>query len=222
VRRNWVWLLLLVVGVGFGLGSPVLSAARTAADYPIDEGVLAQTRAQLDQLPVEDLAPLDGYSRREFGTAWYDVDHNGCGTRDDILARDLDDLTIDDDGCRVLAGTLNDPYTGEVIDFVRGPHSDDVQIDHVVALANAWRTGAQDWDDETRRAFANDPANLLAVQGSANQQKGADDASEWLPRPGYRCVYVIAQVRVKAAYGLSVTAEEKDAMQWALDECRTS
>ncbi len=122
--------------------------------------------------------------------------------------------------CVVLSGTLDDPYTGLPITFVRGPDSTAVQIDHVVALSDAWQTGAQQWDPTRRLAFANDPANLLAVDGPANQEKGAGDAATWLPpNRGYRCVYALRQVRVKAAYGLWVTAAERDALERELGRC---
>lgn len=217
--RRWPWVVLVVcVAVGFGV--PRWAAVRTAAQYPVSAADLADGRAALATLDVAAAGPLEGYDRTQFGQAWADVDSNGCDTRNDVLARDLTDTTTDD-GCHVLSGTLDDPYTGQHVAFVRGPRSADVQVDHVVALADAWRKGADRWDPARRLAFANDPANLRAVSGKANQDKGASDAAAWLPQPGYRCVYVLLQVRVKAAYGLSVTPAEKAAMSRALDGCRT-
>ncbi|MCG2801256.1 MAG: HNH endonuclease family protein [Cellulomonas sp.] len=215
-------MLVVLVCAGLGLGAPQWAAARGAAQFPVQAADLAAGRQALTTLQVRDRDPLDGYSRDRFGTAWADVDRNGCDTRNDVLARDLTEVVVDDDGCRVLTGTLDDPYTGEQIDFVRGEHSADVQIDHVVALAEAWRTGAASWDAARRLALANDPANLLAVQGAANQAKGAGDASEWLPSSGYRCAYVLEQIRVKAAYSLWVTAQEQAAMGRVLSGCRTA
>jgi hypothetical protein len=183
---------------------------------------VADATAALGSLAVHPLASDAGYDRARFGTAWADVDRNGCDTRNDVLRRDLAELAVDPTthGCVVLRGTLDDPYTGRSIPFVRGPGSADVQIDHVVALDAAWRTGAQQWTATRRETFANDPANLLAVDGPANQDKGAADAAGWLPPdPGYRCVYAIRQVRVKAAYGLWVTPEERDALRRAVDGC---
>jgi hypothetical protein len=121
----------------------------------------------------------------------------------------------------VVSGTLQDPYSGRVVDFVRGPRtSADVQIDHVVALSDAWQKGAQAWDPVTRTAFANDPGNLLAVDGEVNQAKGPGDAATWLPphRP-YRCRYVMRQVEVKSTYRLWVTPAERTAMARELDRC---
>ncbi|MTD15390.1 DUF1524 domain-containing protein [Nakamurella sp. YIM 132087] len=181
----------------------------------------------LGALPVKGRAPSTGYERELFGDAWTDdveVDggHNGCDTRNDILRRDLDPMVLKPgtQGCVAASGTLADPYTGTVIDFVRGPDSAEVQIDHVVALADAWQKGAQQLDPARRIDFANDPLNLLAVQGAANQSKGAGDAATWLPaQRGFRCEYVARQIAVKGRYDLWVTAAERDAMATILGDC---
>lgn len=175
----------------------------------------------LEALEVKGRAPKTGYDREKFGAAWADVDGNGCDTRNDILYRDLSGSVISD-GCTVTSGTLDpDPYTDTVIDFVRGPAtSADVQIDHVVALSDAWQKGAQQLDPETRALFANDPLNLLAVDGPTNQAKGDKDAASWLPpNKGFRCEYVSIQIAVKAKYELWVTQAEKDAMKRVLGAC---
>ncbi|GMA23890.1 hypothetical protein GCM10025864_16490 [Luteimicrobium album] len=210
--------------VAAATGVPYVVAHARAARYPVAATELTRATRELADVPVRDRAPSDGYTREQFGRAWEDVDHNGCDTRDDILARDLTSVTYTSGSgdCTVASGVLHDPYTGRTIDFRRGPDSAAVQIDHVVALADAWQTGAQDWPAATRLAFANDPANLLAVDGPANQDKSADDASTWLPpNPGFRCVYVVRQLRVKAAYGLWVTRAEHDAMARTLRTCAT-
>lgn len=176
---------------------------------------------QLGTLAVKGRAPQTGYDRvGKFGEAWIDVDGNGCDTRNDILARDLED-TVVDERCRVLTGTVDDPYTNTVIEFVRGESTSSlVQIDHVVALSNAWQTGAQQLSQAERIQLANDPTNLLAVDGSSNAQKGDGDTATWLPRTkGFRCEYVARQVAVKAEYSLWVTAAEKAAMLSVLDSC---
>jgi hypothetical protein len=163
------------------------------------------------------------YDRDAFGPAWDDVDDNGCDTRNDILARDLERIAYADDesACVVRTGTLDDPYTGTTIEFVRGVKtSAAVQIDHVVALGDAWPKGAAAWDDETRRDFANDPLNLIATDGQANSAKGSRDASEWLPpAAGFRCSYVARQIAVKASYELAVAPDELDAMREVLATC---
>ena len=174
----------------------------------------------LDTLPVKGRAPKTGYERAAFGPAWADVDHNGCATRDDILARDLVATTVDADGCRIRAGWLSCPYTGHRIAYVRGDASE-VDIDHVVALSNAWQTGAFAWTDDKRTTFANDPDNLLAVEAAANRQKGDGDAATWLPRRD-RCGYVRRQIGVKQRYGLWVTPAEHDAIARVLATCPPS
>ncbi|MHC6591519.1 GmrSD restriction endonuclease domain-containing protein [Arthrobacter sp. C152] len=176
----------------------------------------------LETLPVKGRAPKTGYERSLFGPAWADVDQNGCDTRNDILNRDLTDITyVNSVPCTVKTGVLNDPYTGLVIDFIRGTTtSSAVQIDHVVALSDAWQKGAQQLTTEQRTAFANDPLNLQATDGPTNQQKGDGDAATWLPpAKGFRCEYVARQVSVKARYGLWVTQAEHDAIAGILAGC---
>ena len=200
----------------------VSEAARAAGDAAASAPGSGQTAAAvLATLPVKGRAPMTGYDRDQFGPAWADVDHNGCDTRNDVLARDLtgETFTAGTHDCVVTAGTLADPYTGTSISFVRGDGSS-VDIDHVVALGDAWQTGAGGWDDARRTALANDPLNLLAVDYSANRQKGDADAASWLPgNSGYRCQYVARQVAVKAAYGLWVTTAERDAISRVLSGC---
>ena len=173
---------------------------------------------ELKQLAVKGRAPKTGYERSNFGDGWGSI--MGCDTRNVILVRDLRDVTLDD-RCRVLTGKLDDPYTGKIIDFQRGETtSDDVQIDHVVALSNAWQTGAQVMNEYTRISFANDPLNLLAVDGTANEQKSDGDAATWLPpNKSFRCEYVKRQISVKKKYELWVTPAERDAMARVLNDC---
>jgi len=171
-------------------------------------------------LPVKGRAAQTGYDRDEFGQAWLDTNRNGCDTRSDILARDLTrlEVTPGTNGCRVESGRLADPYTGTLIRYVRG--NDTVDIDHVVALSNAWQTGAFGWDISKRAAFANDPMNLLAVDSGVNRQKGDGDTATWLPpNKPYRCDYAARQVSVKAKYQLWVTRSERDAMTRVLTGC---
>jgi hypothetical protein len=181
----------------------------------------AAARATLAGLPVKGKAPATGYDREaDFGTAWLDVDHNGCDTRNDVLARDLTDV-VRQGPCKVVSGDLVSPYTGGEIAFVRGNTTSTlVQIDHVVALENAWRTGAQQLPQAERQALANDPENLFAVDGHSNSQKRSGDAATWLPAAtGFRCEYVEHQVAVKAKYRLWVVPAERDAMERVLSTC---
>lgn len=178
-------------------------------------------RAMLDLLPIKGKAPRTGYDREgQFGPAWTDTDRNGCDTRNDILARDLDQIARDG-SCRVLSGELIDPFSASVISFVRGETtSREVQIDHLVPLANAWQTGAQSLSAERRELLANDPLNLVAVSGSLNAQKGDGDAATWLPpNRAFRCEYVARQIGVKHHYDLWVTQAEHDQMLRVLDDC---
>ena len=188
------------------------------------EATQSSAETILDSLAVKGRAAKTGYPRDQFGQRWADVNRNGCDTRNDILQRDLKNITYKPGthNCVVLTGTLIDPYSGIEINFVRGNvTSMEVQIDHVVALSNAWQTGAFKLTLEKRTAFANDPDNLLAVKGSLNSQKGDGDAATWLPPlKSYRCAYVTKQIVVKARYGLWVTAPEKAAMKNILAKCK--
>ena len=179
----------------------------------------------LETLAINESTPhaAADYERDRFGAAWHDVDENGCDTRNDILVRDLELFAYADEqsACVVRSGTLDDPYTGTTIEFVRGVEtSAKVQIDHVVALGDAWSNGAAGWDAALRREFANDPLNLIATDGAANAAKGSRDASEWLPPSlAFRCPYVARQIAVKVSYELAVTFEELEAMREVLATC---
>ncbi|WP_246103461.1 HNH endonuclease family protein [Streptomyces piniterrae] len=175
--------------------------------------------AAADSLDVKGRAPRTGYARDRFGSAWADTDGNGCGTRDDILKRDLRGTAFRGGDCVVLSGTLSkDPYTGRAVRYVRGRSK--VDIDHVVALSDAWQKGAATWPGRKRVALANDPLNLIAVDASANRRKSDGDAATWLPAyKAYRCAYVARQVAVKKKYGLWVTRGERDAMVRVLNSC---
>lgn len=209
---------------------PAEEQAEEATPAPSIAPDIAEALAALDSLEVKGRAPKTGYEREEFGQAWSDdvtveFGHNGCDTRNDILRRDLDPESLvlkeGTHDCVALSGTLHDPYSGQDIEFQRGAQtSRAVQIDHVVPLADAWQKGAQQWSPEKRRDFANDPRNLLAVDGPLNQQKGAGDAATWLPpNKGFRCEYARRIVEVKAAYEIWVTAAEKDALRRLLNAC---
>ncbi len=180
--------------------------------------LVISTTETLDTLSVKGRAPKTGYKRAQFDDGWRKV--GVCDTRNIILNRDLTNAVIDEQ-CRVLSGQLNDPYTGAMIQFQRGAQtSQAVQIDHVVALSNAWQTGAQQISIDERESFANDPLNLLAVDGASNQQKSDGDAATWLPpNKVFRCQYVARQVEVKAKYRLWVTPAEKQAIQGVLARC---
>jgi hypothetical protein len=178
-----------------------------------------KAQVALEQLKVKGRAPKTGYSRDKFSSGWSAV--AGCDTRNVILKRDLSSKKLKSDGCTVLSGTLHDPYTGKTIHFKRGVGtSSAVQIDHVVALSDAWQTGAQKLSNSKRKAIYHDPLNLLAVDGPINQQKSDSDAASWLPpNKSYRCKYVARQIAVKRKFSLWVTTAEKAAMKRVLSAC---
>jgi hypothetical protein len=188
---------------------------------PVDAIERPPAASVLETLAVKGRAPKTGYAREQFGAAWADVDRNGCDTRDDILNRDLHDRRWrpGTHRCVVVAGRLTDPYTGQVLVFAKADAAA-VQIDHVVSLSDAWQKGAAGWDTLRRRAFANDPLNLLAVDGPTNARKSNGDTATWLPpAKSYRCRFVARQVAVKARWHLSVTPAEHDAMARVLARC---
>ena len=214
-----VWRAPLVLALVLALSNAVsVPGARAAAPAGSYSGQPAA--AVLERLVVKGRAPKTGYARIRLGQAWNDMDHNGCDTRNDILRRDLSNIRFRG-RCIVETGVLNDPYTGRVISFRRGVRTSlAVQIDHVVALSDAWQKGAQQLSQFQRDSLANDPLNLLAVDGPTNEAKGDGDAATWLPpNKPYRCSYVARQIEVKAKYGLSVTAAEKAAMGRVLSAC---
>ncbi|WP_197380876.1 HNH endonuclease family protein [Mycolicibacterium mengxianglii] len=169
------------------------------------------------------------YRRAAFGDAWTDDNdapggHNGCDTRNDILDRDLIEKTyvaISRCPTAVATGTLRDPYTSKTISFVRGNQTGAaVQIEHIVPLAYAWDQGARNWTDELRVRFANDPANLVAVDGPANQAKGDAEPALWMPPNGaFHCQYAIQFIAVMRGYGLPVDAPSVPALQDAAATC---
>ena len=185
-----------------------------------------EVRAAAARLPVTGWDRSSDFRRSAFGEPWSDdVDvefgRNGCNTRDDVLRRDLADLVVRPGTCFAQSGTLRDPYGGATIAFTRGPAtSAAVQIDHLVSLSDAWYKGAREWDDQRRRDFANDPRNLIAVDGKANFDKAFRDVSGWLPtNAAFRCAFVARVVQVKTAYALTVSEREKSAIEDVLAGC---
>ncbi len=177
-------------------------------------------RDVLAKLEVKGRAPKTGYSREEFYKNWPNID--GCSLRQIIIKREVGDTAVlDEDQCTVLAGEFDEPYTGKHVNFTeKSDFSRNIQIDHVVALSDAWQKGAQYKDAETRYQMATDPLNLLAADASANQQKSDGDAATWLPsNKAFRCQYVARQISVKYKYQLWITQAEHDAMAKILDTC---
>lgn len=215
-------IIVVIAGILLVSASPKLSRLFTG-NARVEDVPASQVRTRLEGLKVRDWVEVPEYNREAFGQAWADEDHNGCDTRNDVLARDMKAVAYREGthNCVVEAGILEDPYTSQTIYFERGADTSAVvQIDHVVALADAWYAGAWEWDVLTRQKFANDQRNLLAVSGDANQDKGHLTADQWLPEnKDYHCAFIGRQVWVKSEWDLSVTRKERQAMINVLADC---
>ncbi|HCS60134.1 MAG TPA: HNH endonuclease [Microbacterium sp.] len=210
--------------------APTATPIEPAPGDPAEAASYAEAAVEAAALPViidDPNAPVPQYQRDSFGTAWSDIDGNGCRQRDDVLARDLVDVVLDDNGCTVLSGVLvNDPYTGGDIVFQHdrvaepgNPGSQGVQGEHIVSLKAAHVGGAWAWTDDRRLQFANDLDNVIAVDGIENQSKQDAGPSDWLPATWYRCTYVLKYTQIIDTWGLSVTVADRDALVQNLTTC---
>lgn len=234
-RRRFVSIVVLAI---IALGGLAFDAIRSRPPLPVIDGATAnvdptqiqqQVQASpestlagniLETLPVKGRAPKTGYARSQFGNGWAEL--GACDVRNHVLARDMTSVVYrSPTDCTVMSGTLQDPYTAMTINFVRGETSSSVvQIDHIIALSNAWQTGAQQLPKDRRAQLSNDPLNLLAVDGPANNVKSDADAATWLPpNKDYRCRYIARQIAVKKKYDLWVVPAERDAMRRVLATC---
>lgn len=199
--------------------SPQISQSPKASATPEVNQEVSQASLAAQDLVERGRSSSSNYSREAFGSAWKDVDRNGCDTRNDILARDFTTVIfkVGTNDCKVVGGTWTDPYSNEAYTFTEPPSG--AQIDHVVALKNAWEMGADLWTDELRTEFANDPLNLVVTIGSLNAQKSDSNAASWLPpfKPG-RCDFIARQVAVKIKWELFVTSSEKEVMRTILSK----
>jgi hypothetical protein len=237
VRSFRVGLLLLAVpcaltGCTFDVTvpAPTEPLPDSVGQGEVPEGTLspAEASAALAALPVAAKTSLDGYERGcgegegcVFGPAWSDIDRNGCDQRNDVLHRDLTQIEVREGTheCVVIAGLLDDPYSGTTVRFDKASAAD-IPIDHVVPLAAAWVQGASRWTTSERTAFANDPANLMATTRAQNSAKGDSTAEEWVPADqAYGCSYATVVVTVKQRFSLSVTADEEVALESLLGTC---
>jgi len=230
-RNRLLWLALAVVlAVVVAVQVTATSDDRTnfvaQADIPtVAPGV--DVLAGIPEVPFR-VRSYD-YRRDAFGDTWTDDNsapggHNGCDTRNDILDRDLVDKTyVSIKRCpnAVATGTLHDPYTNATVAFARGAQvGAAVQIDHIVPLALAWDLGARTWSDDMRLRFANDPANLIAVDGPANQDKGDSEPAAWMPpNHAFWCQYAVQFANVLRGYGLPVDAPSAMALRDAAATC---
>ena len=237
MRTSRAGLLLLAVLVAltgctfdWQLEGPAEPSLSSVGQGDVPAGTLDPTAAAtaLAALPVAEKSTLDGYERGcgegegcVFGPAWADVDRNGCDQRNDVLHRDLTEVQVREgtQGCVVIAGVLDDPYTGQSVQFEKADAAE-VPVDHVVPLAAAWAQGAAAWSDDQRRTFANDLANLMATTRAENSSKGDSTADEWTPSDkDYGCSYATVVVTVKSAYALAVTPAESTALRSLLATC---
>jgi hypothetical protein len=213
---------------------PTISAAPTQIAVPTEVADPTKSPAQsgkvsdspvltqLANLEIKGRAPKTGYDRDLYGSAWSDVDRNGCDTRNDILQRDLTNITFRSGtgNCVVESGSFYDPYTDNEFQFIKSASGSSIEIDHVVSLSDSWQKGAQQWNSGTRKDFANDPLNLVTTSMSANRAKSDSDAASWLPaNKKIRCAFVARQVAIKSAYQLWVTQSEYDAIERILLTC---
>lgn len=232
-RKHVLWLAVAAV-LSVLVAYQVTSGTDRPAEYRADADVptVAPGVDVLAGIAQIDARQRRGdYRRDAFGESWTDDTsapggRNGCDTRNDILDRDLIDKTyvaISRCPTAVATGVLRDPYTSATVPFVRGAQTGaSVQIDHLVPLAYAWDMGARDWTDEMRTRFANDPANLLAVDGPTNQDKGDKEPAVWMPpNAAFHCQYAMQYIAVLRGYRLPVDASSAHALRTAAQTCPT-
>ncbi|MCX5333529.1 MULTISPECIES: HNH endonuclease family protein [unclassified Streptomyces] len=192
---------------------PGLAAITTDADR-------TKARALIEKVETKGRGPKTGYDRDEFGYAWMDsapggipFSRNGCDTRNDLLQRDGEDVRFrSGSDCVVVSMTLADPYTGKELDWVKS-RATAVQIDHVMPLSYDWQMGASRWDKDKREDIANDPLNLIPVDGPTNGSKSDSGPASWLPpNKQIRCSYVVRFAQVSLKYELPVTKADKEMM----------
>lgn len=230
-RTHLGWLIVavclaVIVAVQVSASSQGPSQVIAQADVPT---VAPGTDVLAGIAEIPGRVRLHDYRRTAFGESWTDDNpapggHNGCDTRNDILDRDLVDKTfvsISRCPAAVATGTLRDPYTSRTVPFVRGNQiGAAVQIDHIVPLALAWDLGARTWTDQLRLRFANDPANLLAVDGPTNQDKGDKEPVLWMPpNTAFHCQYAMQYLAVLRGYGLPVDAPSAPVLRSAAATC---
>jgi hypothetical protein len=224
--------LLALTGceIDWSVAAPAGPLLESVGQGDVPAGTLdpAAAASALAALPVAEKTSLDGYERGcgsgegcVFGPAWADIDHNGCDQRNDVLHRDLAQVEVREGthDCVVVAGVLDDPYSGATVRFEKA-NAAEVPIDHVVPLAAAWVQGATTWTLDERQAFANDPANLMTTTREQNSAKGDSTADEWVPADAqYGCSYATVVVTVKQRFSLSVTGDEASALESLLATC---
>lgn len=234
MNRKHLWWLTAIVALAVIVAVQSVNSAGDRAHF-IARADIPTVAPGVDVLAGVPVIPVRirgyDYRRAAFGDSWTDDNsapggHNGCDTRNDILNRDLDDKTfVSIKRCpdAVATGVLHDPYTNAVIAFTRGEKTGAaVQIDHIVPLALAWDLGARGWPEDVRVRFANDPANLIAVAGNANQDKGDHEPANWMPpNAAFHCQYAVQFIAVLRGYGLPIDASSAAVLRDAAATCPT-
>ena len=225
--------LSLCVGVsanilahGGGLDSHGCHNDRSAGDYHCHQGPLegqsfTSKQAAMEQGPQSgqpasnssDASGRTSYDRGLYDH-WIDADNDCQDTRQEVLITQGEAIRLDAQGCRVVSGIWEGPYTGQ-----RFTDPSDLHVDHIVPLAEAHKSGAAKWSAARRRTFSNDHDNLLAVEAGENMSKGASDPAEWLPELG-RCLYVDRWTRIKARYELSTDVREREVIARVRAQCQ--
>ncbi|MEV0599537.1 HNH endonuclease family protein [Streptomyces sp. NPDC050315] len=204
----------LAAGSAAALVATLLLGGQSAQAAPPTPPDAATARTYLAEIKEAAEGPQDGYSRDKF-PHWSDQG-DSCNTREVVLKRDGKDVETDG-SCAATSGSWTSPYDGAT-----WTQSSDVDIDHMVPLSEAWKSGAADWTTDRREQLANDltHAQLLAVTDNVNQEKGDQDPAEWLPpTASYHCEYARMWVWVKHEYGMTADSAEKGALKKILDGC---
>jgi hypothetical protein len=221
VGSNRALALLVAFGITISASAADASVLTDSRQNKVTtQAVATKASVGLAKLAIKGRAPKTGSDRKLFSDGWGNI--GSCDLRNFVLARDLKSVAWRaGEACMVETGVLKDPYTGNSINFKRGISTSlKVQIDHVVAVSDAWQKGAQKLNSQQRYNLYNDPLNLLAVDGPTNSSKGDSDAASWLPpNKSYRCAYVARQIAVKLKYALWVTSAEHDSMARVLTSC---
>lgn len=212
--EGWIEPLLREAGIEL---PPGLDGSRAGPPPAHDRAAVAEAWGLLDAISVQGERPR-GYDR-EHWSHWLDADADCQNARQEVLAAEsLEAVRLSPDGCQVAGGLWRDAYTGEA---AREPG--DLDVDHMVPLAEAHRSGGFAWSSEQRAAYANDlgdPRALIAVTASANRSKGDQGPEEWLPPVmAYRCRYVADWVAVKARWALSMDERERVTVGNLLSDC---
>lgn len=220
--RRAIIVAILAIAVSFWLAiSPDSYNTEVTPVLGADDSSAILATAILEKLPIKGRAPKTGYVRSEFYKSWPIID--GCSLRQRIIKREMDDTAVlsSENDCDVISGEYDEPYTGEhKIFYQKSDFTTGVQIDHIVALSDAWQKGAQNLTSDERYNLATDPLNLIAADSTENQTKSDGDAATWLPpNKKFRCAYVARQVSVKYKYHLWVSQAEHDAIAKVLTTC---